>query len=116
MYFHGQNNAQLIRNQSVYEHERSLLITIISPLLFLAPDAHLREIVRLWTDGTILGKIRGDRLIMQSGEWGDTIRGVRSQRRNVIGSSVSRDCYLVDCAASGQHWFSCYPWRSRFKY
>jgi len=33
--------------------ERSLLITLLSPLLFLAPDAYLREMERLWTDEVI---------------------------------------------------------------
>jgi hypothetical protein len=33
--------------------ERSLLITLLSPLLFLAPDSYLREMEKIWTDETI---------------------------------------------------------------
>ncbi|KAN0116202.1 hypothetical protein V8E52_006259 [Russula decolorans] len=54
--FHGQRHARLIRGQSVYDkpkRERSLLITCLSPLLFLAPDAYLREMEKLWTDEMI---------------------------------------------------------------
>ncbi|KAI0277909.1 hypothetical protein BGY98DRAFT_934068 [Russula aff. rugulosa BPL654] len=46
LHFHGETHARLIQDQSVYdkpERERSLLITLLSPLLFLAPDAYLRE-------------------------------------------------------------------------
>ena len=35
------------------KRERSLLITCLSPLLFFAPDAHLREMETLWTDEII---------------------------------------------------------------
>jgi hypothetical protein len=33
--------------------ERSLLITLLSPLLFLAPDAYLWEMEKTWMDGII---------------------------------------------------------------
>jgi hypothetical protein len=56
VYFHGQRHARLSRDQTVYDkpkRERSLLITCLSPLLFLAPEAYLREIERLWVDELI---------------------------------------------------------------
>jgi hypothetical protein len=31
-----------------------LLITLLSPLLFLAPEVHLREVEKLWTDEVII--------------------------------------------------------------
>ena len=49
-------HARVNQDQSVYDkpiRERSLLITLLSPLLFVAPDAYLREMEKLWTDGTI---------------------------------------------------------------
>jgi hypothetical protein len=36
------------------KHERSLLITVLSPLLFLAPEVHLQEMEKLWTDEVII--------------------------------------------------------------
>lgn len=49
-------HARLYQDQSVYDkpgRERSLLITLLSPLLFLAPDAYLREMEKISTDGII---------------------------------------------------------------
>jgi len=57
LYFHGQKHARLVRDQTVYDkpkRERSILITLLSPLLFLAPEVHLREMEKLWTDEVII--------------------------------------------------------------
>jgi len=57
LHFHGQRHARLVRDETVYDdstRERSILITILSPLLFLAPEVHLREMEKLWTDGVII--------------------------------------------------------------
>ncbi|KAI0280238.1 hypothetical protein BGY98DRAFT_1061030 [Russula aff. rugulosa BPL654] len=56
LYFHGQRHARLLQGQSVYDKprwERSLLITLMSPLLFLAPHAYLREMEKIWVDDII---------------------------------------------------------------
>ena len=50
-------HARLIRDQTVYDRpkrERTLLITLLSPLLFLAPDTYLREMEKIWTDDVII--------------------------------------------------------------
>ncbi|KAI9458568.1 hypothetical protein BJY52DRAFT_1212082 [Lactarius psammicola] len=57
LYFHGQKTARLDKHQTVHseaKRERTLFITLLSPLLFLAPEVHLQEIDKLWTDGIII--------------------------------------------------------------
>lgn len=52
--FHGQPCARLDRDQTVYEgvtEKRTLLIKSLSPLLFNAPDVHLRNLEKMWVDG-----------------------------------------------------------------
>jgi hypothetical protein len=118
LYFHGQKHARLIREKTVYDkpiRERSLLITILSPLLFLAPEVHLREMERLWTDEVIIETAWKNVMDKLLREWTDIILWVRIQRRNLIGSPVLRDCYLVDSDANGQCRLSCNPWGSPFK-
>lgn len=56
LHFHGQNGARLCRDQSLYNtgpSKRSLLITILSPILFNAPDVHLRALGDIWVDDII---------------------------------------------------------------
>ncbi|KAH9172698.1 hypothetical protein EDB89DRAFT_2069372 [Lactarius sanguifluus] len=60
LYFHGQNSVRLERHKTVYAHpdrEKTLLITLLSPALFFAPEGYLRllEIVRV--DGVIIESI-----------------------------------------------------------
>lgn len=60
LYFHGQKNARIRQHQTVYskpKRERSLLITLLSPALFLEPDVYLGEIQRVWTDEFITGTV-----------------------------------------------------------
>jgi len=57
LYFHGQKNARLDKHQTVHDErtrERTFFITILSPILFLAPEVHLQEIEKLWTDEIII--------------------------------------------------------------
>jgi hypothetical protein len=59
LYFHGQRHARLLKNQTVYDEpklssESSRLIRFLSPLLFRAPEVHLREMKELWTDEIII--------------------------------------------------------------
>ena len=112
-------HARLDKGQSVYDkpkRERYLFITLLSPLLFLAPEEHLRKMELLGTDGLIVEMVWKDLMITLLAEWHDVVLWVRIQRSNVIGSFVSCGCYHeVDSDASGQRRFSCYPWRSHFK-
>jgi hypothetical protein len=54
--FHGQHGARLSRNQSIYGHAKdnpTILISILSPLLFYAPDVYLHTLENIWVDGLI---------------------------------------------------------------
>ena len=75
------------------KRERSLLITCLSPLLFLAPEVHLREMEKLWTDEVIIETVWKNFMARLLGEWDAVALWVGIQRRDVIGSSCSRDCY-----------------------
>ena len=74
--FHGQRHARLVGNQTVYDkpkHERTLLVTLLSPLLFFAPEVHLRDVERLWTDDVIIETIWKSFMTKLLGEWEDVI-------------------------------------------
>jgi hypothetical protein len=51
--FHGQRAARLSRDQTIHEpthHNSSLLMAVLSPLLFYAPDAHFRSLENMYVD------------------------------------------------------------------
>ncbi|KAH9922513.1 uncharacterized protein B0H18DRAFT_1017951 [Fomitopsis serialis] len=48
-YFHGQKVARLDR----YQRKRTALAALLSPLLFNAPEVHLRSLERIWIDQII---------------------------------------------------------------
>ncbi|KAH9003499.1 hypothetical protein EDB86DRAFT_2826626 [Lactarius hatsudake] len=57
LYFHGQDSARLERHRTVYAHpyrERSLLITLLSPAFFFAPEGYLRSLELVWVDEVII--------------------------------------------------------------
>ncbi|TFK73478.1 hypothetical protein BDN72DRAFT_814413 [Pluteus cervinus] len=52
--FHGEQGARLDRDQSVHgtvRGRRTWLVKCFSPLLFSAPDVHLRGLEKMWVDG-----------------------------------------------------------------
>ncbi|KAF8260136.1 hypothetical protein EI94DRAFT_1812108 [Lactarius quietus] len=54
LYFHGQPNARLIKGQTAYTklyREETILITLLSPMLFSAPEGYLRELEKTCVDG-----------------------------------------------------------------
>jgi hypothetical protein len=76
LYFHGQNSARLERHKTVYTNaaqERSWLITFLSPLLFLAPEVHLRDLEKLWTDEVIIETVWKSFMTKLLDEWGELI-------------------------------------------
>jgi len=76
LHFHGQRHARLERDKTVYDEparERSILISLLSPLLFLAPEVHLREMEKLWTDGVIIETVWKQFMTKLSEEWKDLI-------------------------------------------
>ncbi len=56
MNFHGQHGARLSRLQSIrpYAKKRTLIMIILSPALFFAPDIHLKGIEDVWIDRMVL--------------------------------------------------------------
>jgi hypothetical protein len=78
LYFHGQRHARLLQNQTVYDEpklpsERSRLIRFLSPLLFFAPEVHLREMKDLWTDEIIIEIAWKKFMTKLQGEWMDFV-------------------------------------------
>ena len=81
LHFHGQRHARLMRDKTVYDkssRKRSIFISLLSPLLFLAPEVHLREMETLWTDDVIIESVWKKFISKLLGEWNDLILWVRS--------------------------------------
>jgi hypothetical protein len=54
--FHGQQGARLNSDQTVHgdnSRKRTIMIGFLSPLLFFAPDVHLRTLEGIWVDELI---------------------------------------------------------------
>ena len=76
LYAHGQQHARLIRHQTVYsgvKYPRSLLITLLSRVLFKAPEVHLIEVEKLWTDELIIETVWERFMSKLLGEWEELI-------------------------------------------
>ncbi|KLO19302.1 hypothetical protein SCHPADRAFT_898879 [Schizopora paradoxa] len=54
--FHGEHGARLSRLQSIRpsNRKRTLMMTVLSPTLFFAPDIHLKNIEEVWIDQMVL--------------------------------------------------------------
>jgi hypothetical protein len=59
------------------KRERSLLITLPSPLLFRAPDIYLQEIEKQWTDKAIFESDWKDLVTKLLGQWESMILWVQ---------------------------------------
>ncbi|KAH9026190.1 hypothetical protein EDB85DRAFT_2149268 [Lactarius pseudohatsudake] len=80
LYFHGQDSARLERHKTVYTHpdrERTLLITSLSPALFLAPEGYLRELEKVWIDDVVFER-----------DWRKFISGLLKEWEQLILSST----------------------------
>ncbi|KIY66685.1 hypothetical protein CYLTODRAFT_411681 [Cylindrobasidium torrendii FP15055 ss-10] len=78
IHFHGEPNARLERDKSVYKNHqadirRTLLITVLSPILFFAPDVHVRSIQKIWVDGIINDAVFGSFIEKLTNEWQEFI-------------------------------------------
>ena len=53
--FYGMRGAKLGTSQSIRVHviKQTWLVQTLSPLLFFAPDVHLRSLQKMWIDKTI---------------------------------------------------------------
>ncbi|KAI0293045.1 hypothetical protein BC826DRAFT_1143101 [Russula brevipes] len=60
MHFHGQKTSRQDRNKSIYAgdcHKPTMLICLLSPVLFFAPDVHLRELKKVWADKLVIEEV-----------------------------------------------------------
>jgi hypothetical protein len=57
-----------------------MLITLVSPLLFFAPEIHLRDVERLWTDEVIIETVWKSFMAKLLEEWEDVILWVMQIR------------------------------------
>ena len=79
--FHGEANARLERNFSVYGeplYRRTLLIKTLSLVLFSAPDFHLRTLQNMWVDGIMHRSVWVECMKRMSEEWQEFVFFVSS--------------------------------------
>jgi hypothetical protein len=57
-----------------------MLITLVSPLLFFAPEIHLRDVERLWIDEVIIEPVWKSFMAKLLVEWEDIILWVMEIR------------------------------------
>ncbi|KAJ6473541.1 hypothetical protein C8R47DRAFT_1053619 [Mycena vitilis] len=69
--FHGEPGARLNVDQSVYDtvRKRTLLIKLLCPLLFYAPDFHLAGLQTIYTDGLIRHRGWSEFITRLNSEW-----------------------------------------------
>ena len=79
--FHGEANARLERNFSVYGDQlycRTLLIKTLSLVLFSAPDFHLKTLQNMWVDGIMHRSVWLECMKKMSAEWQEFVFFVSS--------------------------------------
>jgi hypothetical protein len=86
-----------------------MFISLLSLLLFLAPEVHLREMEKLWTDDIIIESVWKKFMSKLLGEWNDLILWVRSQ--SCVAETRALEPYVtyypVNRDACGQRQLSC---------
>ena len=94
LYFHGQKHARLVCDQTVYDEpkrERSIIISLLSPLLFLAPEVHINEMEKVWVDELIIKSAWRSYIDKLLEEWNSFIFLVRVTSPCNLGSQASLD-------------------------
>jgi hypothetical protein len=72
IHFHGQKTPRQDCCKSIYKdgrRSRTILIRLLSPILFFFPDVHLRELEKLWTDEIIVETLWRDFMQKLVSEW-----------------------------------------------
>ncbi|PPQ92876.1 hypothetical protein CVT25_009838 [Psilocybe cyanescens] len=72
LHFHGETHARLERNVSVYgdnDHQRTWLVSSLSPILFFAPDFHLRNLQDMWVDRIMHKSVFRESMKKMNDEW-----------------------------------------------
>jgi hypothetical protein len=77
VHFHGQQTTRQDRHKSIYKdrcRKHTILFRfILSPLFFFFPDAHLRELEKLWTDDIIVEALWREFMQKLVSEWTDFV-------------------------------------------
>ena len=60
--------------------ERTVVITLVSPLLFFVPEVYLRDLERLWTDQILIETVWKSFMAKLLGEWQDVVLWVSQTR------------------------------------
>ncbi|TFK34470.1 hypothetical protein BDQ12DRAFT_738210 [Crucibulum laeve] len=74
--WHGEPCARLNRDQSVYgsiTNKRTWLVKTLSPLLFSAPDIHLRSLEKMLVDGVMYSSVWTQSIVKLNNEWQEFI-------------------------------------------
>jgi len=70
LHLHGQRMARLNRNQSIHpERKRTLLMTVVSPLVLYGAEAHLRKLQEITTDSLVNDVLWKEMLGRITDEW-----------------------------------------------
>ncbi|KAI9443664.1 hypothetical protein BJY52DRAFT_447779 [Lactarius psammicola] len=72
LHFHGQKSSRQDRYKSIYKgssRKRTILVRILSPVLFFFPDVHLRELEKVWTDKIIVEALWKEFMQKLVSEW-----------------------------------------------
>lgn len=72
VHFHGQKTSRQNRHKSIYEgdgHKRTILIRLLSPILFYTPDMHLRELKKVWADELVIEEVWKNFMQKLVSEW-----------------------------------------------
>ena len=82
VHFHGQKTTRQDRYKSIYKdscRNHTKLFRFLSPLCFFFPDAHLRELEKLWTDDIIVEALWRDFMQKLVSEWTEFVLYVSSR-------------------------------------
>jgi hypothetical protein len=80
VHLYGQRGARLDRDQSVHGsvvNPRTMLVIILSPMLFWAPNVHLHALEKLWVDRQVHIGPWTEFISKLNAEWQDLIIIVR---------------------------------------
>ncbi|KAF8478376.1 hypothetical protein DFH94DRAFT_53546 [Russula ochroleuca] len=76
VHFHGQKTSRQNRYKSIYHdsgHKRTIPFRLVSVILFFSPDAHLRELKKVWADESIFEGVWRDFMQKLVSEWTDFV-------------------------------------------
>ncbi|KAH8995332.1 hypothetical protein EDB92DRAFT_196178 [Lactarius akahatsu] len=72
LHFHGQKGSRQDRYKSIYKgssRKRTILVRILSPILFFFPDIHLVELEKVWTDEIVVEALWKEFMQKLVSEW-----------------------------------------------